>query len=78
MGVQSDREIAQLVCGQDHDLHDMFAINIEEAAKMRIFTQLQALEYIGAKVKVNRKMATVRKTYVSCSRVGVYISECLE
>lgn len=62
MGIQSDREIAQLVCGNDHDLHDAFAINVEEASKLRIFTQLQALEYIGAKVKVTRKAATVRRT----------------
>ncbi|KAI8391025.1 DNA-directed RNA polymerase III subunit RPC2 [Radiomyces spectabilis] len=62
MGIQSDREIAQLVCGNDHDLHDTFAINIEESSRLRVFTQLQALEYIGAKVKVNRKLATVRKT----------------
>lgn len=62
LGVQSDREIAQLVCGNDHDLNDVFAINIEEAARLRIFTQMQALDYIGAKVKINRKMATVRKT----------------
>ncbi|KAI9269131.1 DNA-directed RNA polymerase III subunit RPC2 [Phascolomyces articulosus] len=62
MGIQSDREIAQLVCGNDHDLHDAFSINVEEASKMRVFTQLQALEFIGAKVKVNRKLSTVRKT----------------
>lgn len=65
MGIQSDQEIAQLVCGNDHDLNDAFSINIEEASKMRIFTQLQALEYIGGKVKVNRKMTAVRKTLVS-------------
>ena len=65
MGVQSDREIAQLVCGNDHDLHDAFSINVEESSKMRVFTQLQALEFIGAKVKVNRKLSTVRKTMVN-------------
>lgn len=63
LGVQSDREIAQLVCGDDHDLHDTFSINIEESSRLRVFTQMQALDYIGAKVKVNRKMGpTVRKT----------------
>ncbi|CDS14512.1 Putative DNA-directed RNA polymerase [Lichtheimia ramosa] len=62
LGIQSDQEIVQMVCGNDHDLNDAFSINIEEASKMRIFTQLQALEYIGGKVKVNRKMTAVRKT----------------
>ncbi|KAG1180263.1 hypothetical protein G6F70_000650 [Rhizopus microsporus] len=61
LGVQSDREIAQLVCGNDHDLHDQFAINVEEASRLRVFTQMQALDYIGAKVKVNRKMGPVIK-----------------
>ncbi|KAI8097585.1 DNA-directed RNA polymerase III subunit RPC2 [Halteromyces radiatus] len=62
LGIQSDREIAQLVCGNDHDLHDTFAINLEEGAKCKVFTQMQALDYIGAKVKINRKLTTVRKT----------------
>ncbi|ORX62963.1 DNA-directed RNA polymerase III subunit RPC2 [Hesseltinella vesiculosa] len=62
LGIQSDREIAQLVCGNDHDLLDTFAINLEEASKLKVFTQVQALDYIGAKVKVNRKLMTVRKT----------------
>lgn len=65
MGIQSDREIAQLVCGNDHDLHDSFSINIEEAAKLRVYTQMQALDYIGAKVKINRKLTATRKTIVS-------------
>ncbi|KAI8070852.1 DNA-directed RNA polymerase III subunit RPC2 [Gongronella butleri] len=62
LGIQSDREITQLVCGNDHDLHDTFAINLEEASKLKVFTQMQALDYIGTKVKVNRKLMTVRKT----------------
>ncbi|CEJ02867.1 Putative DNA-directed RNA polymerase [Rhizopus microsporus] len=61
LGIQSDREISQLVCGNDHDLHDQFAINVEEASRLRVFTQMQALDYIGAKVKVNRKMGPVIK-----------------
>ncbi|SAL99837.1 hypothetical protein [Absidia glauca] len=62
LGIQSDREIAQLVCGNDHDLHDTFSINIEEGARCKVYTQMQALEYIGSKVKINRKLMTVRKT----------------
>ncbi|CAO3587616.1 unnamed protein product [Absidia cylindrospora] len=62
LGIQSDREIAQLICGNDHDLHDSFSINMEEGAKCKVFTQMQALEFIGAKVKVNRKLTAVRKT----------------
>ncbi|RUP47964.1 DNA-directed RNA polymerase III subunit RPC2 [Jimgerdemannia flammicorona] len=61
MGIQSDKEIAQLVCGNDHELLDAFAINLEECSKLKIFTQQQSLDHIGSKVKVTRKIATVRR-----------------
>lgn len=54
-GVVSDLEIMQLVAGGNTQYQDLFAINIEECAKMGIFTQQQALEYIGSKVKTIRK-----------------------
>ncbi|KAJ2959681.1 hypothetical protein NQZ79_g4876 [Umbelopsis isabellina] len=63
MGVQSDKEIAQLICGNDHDLLDLFAINIEEASKLKIYTQKQALDFIGSKVKVNRKISAPRRPW---------------
>ncbi|OZJ06689.1 DNA-directed RNA polymerase III subunit RPC2 [Bifiguratus adelaidae] len=61
MGIQSDKEIAQFVCGNDRDMLEDFAINLEEAAKTGIFTQQQALDYIGARVKRNRMMQTSKK-----------------
>lgn len=73
MGIQSDKEIAQLVCGNDHDLLDAFAINLEECARLRIFTQQQALEHIGSKVKVTRKIATVRRPPVRFSLTNLAI-----
>jgi len=63
MGVQSDKEIAQLICGNDHDLLDLFAINIEEASKLKIYTQKQALDFVGSKVKVNRKISGPRRPW---------------
>ncbi|SCU93725.1 LAME_0F04786g1_1 [Lachancea meyersii CBS 8951] len=54
-GIVSDLEIMQLVCGNDSSYQDIFAINFEEVAKMKIYTQQQALEYIGAKVKTVRR-----------------------
>lgn len=54
-GVISDLEIMQLVCGNDSSYQDIFAINFEEAARLNIYTQQQALEYIGAKVKTIRR-----------------------
>ncbi|KTW30037.1 DNA-directed RNA polymerase III subunit RPC2 [Pneumocystis jirovecii RU7] len=55
MGFQSDQEILELIAGSDPNYQDMFAINIEECAKLKIYTQQQALEYLGARVKISRK-----------------------
>lgn len=54
-GIISDLEIMQLVCGNDSSYQDIFSVNLEEAAKLNICTQQQALEYIGAKVKTMRR-----------------------
>jgi DNA-directed RNA polymerase III subunit RPC2 len=55
MGMQSDREIYELVAGNDDEYGDAFSINLEECAKMEIFTQQQALEWIGSKVRVPKR-----------------------
>ncbi|EJS41646.1 ret1p [Saccharomyces arboricola H-6] len=54
-GIVSDLEIMQLVCGNDSSYQDIFAVNLEESSKLDIYTQQQALEYIGAKVKTMRR-----------------------
>ena len=54
-GVVSDLEIMQMVCGNDSVYQDIFAVNIEEAARMNIYTQQEALEYIGSRVRTIRK-----------------------
>ncbi|KAG0679709.1 DNA-directed RNA polymerase III core subunit ret1 [Kluyveromyces marxianus] len=64
-GVVSDLEIMQLVCGNDSSYQDIFAVNFEEAAELNIYTQLQALEFIGAKVK------TVRRQKLSILQEGI-------
>lgn len=53
LGIESDREIAELVCGDDKDYLDLFSPSLEESAELKIFTQRQALDYIGAKVKIS-------------------------
>jgi DNA-directed RNA polymerase III subunit RPC2 len=55
MGVISDKEMMLLVTGTDSTYQDDFAINFEEAVKLGIFTQQQALDYIGARIKIARK-----------------------
>ncbi|KAF4556782.1 DNA-directed RNA polymerase III subunit RPC2-like protein [Elsinoe fawcettii] len=54
MGVQSDKEIMELVTGSDPSYQDDFSVNMEEAHRMNVLTQEQALDYIGARVKPDR------------------------
>ncbi|GAQ79190.1 DNA-directed RNA polymerase III subunit 2 [Klebsormidium nitens] len=55
MGMASDQEIVQMV-GMDPVYADLLAPSIQECAALGIFTQQQALEYCGAKVKTGRQM----------------------
>jgi DNA-directed RNA polymerase III subunit RPC2 len=55
MGLQSDREIFELVAGDDPDYGEAFSINLEECAKMDIYTQQEALEWMGTKVRVPKR-----------------------
>lgn len=55
MGVTSDKEILQLVAGHDDEYKEVFYINIEEALRMGIHTEMQALEWIGARSKSARR-----------------------
>ena len=53
MGVHTDQEIIQLV-GSEEDILSTFAPSLEECANLKVFTQLQALEYIGSKTRITR------------------------
>src|SRR5690606_29914129 len=64
MGIQSDHEIMMHIAGTDSEYQDKFAINFEEVAKLNVATQQQALDYIGSKVRINRK-SPVKKTLAS-------------
>lgn len=53
LGIQSDKEILLLTAGSSETYKSSFSPNLEEAAKLKIFTRRQALEYIGMRVKKN-------------------------
>lgn len=55
LGIESDREIAELVCGSDPEYLELFSPSLEDSAGLRIYTQKQALDYIGAKVRVTQR-----------------------
>ena len=64
MGVHSDMDMLLLVAGPDNLYQNDFAVNFEEGVKLGIYTQQQALEWIGARIKINRKQSQYRKTHV--------------
>ncbi|KAI9735257.1 MAG: DNA-directed RNA polymerase III core subunit ret1 [Cirrosporium novae-zelandiae] len=64
MGIHSDFEIMLLVAGTDSVYQDDFSINFEEAVRCGISTQEQALEFIGARIKIERKgNFAIRRNY---------------
>ncbi|RAL61620.1 hypothetical protein DID88_009657 [Monilinia fructigena] len=48
-------ELLLLVAGSDERYQDEFSVNFEEATKLGVHTQYQALEYIGARVKMGSR-----------------------
>jgi DNA-directed RNA polymerase III subunit RPC2 len=58
MGVVSDMEMMAIVAGPDSALQEDFAINFEETIKARIHTQQQALDYLGARLKIPSRTNT--------------------
>ncbi|GMF61037.1 unnamed protein product [[Candida] boidinii] len=61
-GIISDLEIIQLVCGTDSVYQDLFSVNFEEATRIGIYSQKDALEYIGRKVKTIRRLNAPKLT----------------
>lgn len=58
MGIQSDHEMLLLVAGTDSKYQDEFSVNFEEAARLGIHSQQQALEFVGARAKLGPKRTT--------------------
>ncbi|OWP03891.1 DNA-directed rna polymerase III subunit [Marssonina coronariae] len=58
LGIQSDHEMLLLVAGTDSIYQDDFAVNFEECSKLGVFSQHQALEYIGGRVKMGSRNKT--------------------
>ncbi|MCO5550846.1 hypothetical protein L7F22_004339 [Adiantum nelumboides] len=60
MGMESDQEIVQLV-GRDPRYAGILAPSLQECSSLGVYTENQALEYLGTKVKVMQK-AWVKQT----------------
>lgn len=65
MGVHSDKEMMLLVTGFDDKYQEDFAINFEDAIKQGVYTQQQALDWMGSKIKINRgRTVGYKKTHI--------------
>ncbi|KAL6041665.1 DNA-directed RNA polymerase III subunit RPC2 [Balamuthia mandrillaris] len=56
MGIETDQEIVQLV-GSEATYADALSSSLEECCSLKVFTQNQALEYIGSRIKAPRRRA---------------------
>lgn len=61
MGIESDMEMVQLV-GSEPEIVDCLSLSLEEPVRLGISTQLQALRYIGQKIR-NRAMSSSFTSY---------------
>lgn len=74
MGVVSDQEIVQLV---GHQYTEDLVPSLEECSRAKVFTEAQALEWIGSKVKLTSRFSSSRKPKQDLARdslAGVVIS----
>jgi DNA-directed RNA polymerase III subunit RPC2 len=60
MGMESDQEIVQLV-GAEETFFSGLSPSLEESTKHKIFTQVQALEYLGGQIKAVTKKPTTSR-----------------
>ncbi|XP_034950653.1 DNA-directed RNA polymerase III subunit RPC2 [Chelonus insularis] len=63
MGIVSDQEIMQLI-GTDEEYMRKFASSIEECHALKIFSQNQALKYLGNKIKQKRYASAVKRNVI--------------
>lgn len=57
----SDSELTQMICGTDTAYIKSFSPTLEDHLKLNLATQLQCLEFIGTKVKMNQRAFGVGK-----------------
>ncbi|KAL8698735.1 MAG: hypothetical protein Q9224_001717 [Gallowayella concinna] len=52
LGLHADAEVILLCAGEDQVYQDIFTPNFEECAKLGIYSQIDALDYIGYRIKI--------------------------
>ncbi|XP_064594783.1 DNA-directed RNA polymerase III subunit RPC2-like [Liolophura sinensis] len=67
MGIECDQEIVQMI-GCEEDVLDAVSPCLEECHRAQVFSQLQALKYIGSKVRPRRMWGGPKKTKLEEAR----------
>ena len=70
MGLESDQEAVQLV-GPDPAYASLLAPSLQECASHGVFTQQQALEYCGAKVRAATEWRTAEANATGWTRRAI-------
>ena len=73
MGMVSDQEIVSTV-GSEPEVQNLIAPSLEEAAAMGIFSQVQALDMIGGKIKAKRPAGMGRGTMSKIEEAKVILA----
>ena len=55
LGIHADREVMELCAGEDAVYQDMFAPNFEECVRLGIYSQIEALDFIGYRIRLMNK-----------------------
>ncbi|XP_033118006.1 DNA-directed RNA polymerase III subunit RPC2-like [Anneissia japonica] len=67
MGVESDQEIIQMI-GTEENIITAFSSSIEECHRLQVLTQMQALKYIGSKIRQRRMWGGPQKSKLDEAR----------
>ena len=55
LGIHADQEVLLLCAGEDEVYQDTFAPNFEDCAKLGVYSQIEALDYLGYRIKIMNK-----------------------
>lgn len=69
LGISIDSEIMVLIAGSDNIYQDLFSTNYEECYKLNINTQQEALDWLGARLKIKSRIPD--KTGVRTAQEGL-------
>ncbi|KAL8944970.1 MAG: hypothetical protein Q9216_000131 [Gyalolechia sp. 2 TL-2023] len=60
-GIHADQEVLLLCAGEDEAYQDLFTPNFEECAKLGIYSQVEALDYVGYRIKIMNRVWGYRR-----------------